>query len=52
MKKHDTSIAPLIPLLAIGVIIILLLLVIKQYVTTATIDPTIILPGGQTYVGK
>ena len=43
---------PLIPLLAIGVSIILLLLVIKQYSITAQVTPTIILPGGQTYVGK
>ena len=43
---------PLIPLLAIGVLIILILFIVKQYSATAQVTPTIILPGGQTYTGK
>ncbi len=52
MKHTNTSYAPLIPLFLGGIILILFLLIIKQYMTTAHMQSTIILPGGQTYVGK
>jgi len=52
MKHTNTSYAPLYQLFFGGIVLILLLLVINQYMKTATTEPTVILPGGQTYVGK
>jgi len=52
MKHHNTSYAPLVPLFLGGIILILVLFVIRQYVHTAGMQPTVILPGGHTYVGK
>ena len=52
MKHNTTSYTPLYQLFLGGIVVILLLLVINQYMTTAVIEPTVILPGGQTYVGK
>ncbi|MFZ2024661.1 MAG: hypothetical protein WAV51_00035 [Microgenomates group bacterium] len=52
MKHNNTSISPLYQLFLGGIVIILLLLIINQYMTTADMQPTVILPGGRTYVGK
>jgi len=52
MKQHDTSYTALYPLFLTGILLILLLVVIKQYMATADMQSTVILPGGQTYTGK
>lgn len=52
MKHHNTSYTPLYPLFLGGIILILVLFVIRQYVQTAGMQPTIILPAGHTYLGE
>lgn len=52
MKKSDTQFSALAPLLALGIVVILAIIVYRGYLTTAAMQPTVILPGGVTYLGK
>jgi hypothetical protein len=52
MKTHDNHLATLAPLFALGCILILVIFVYRNYLTATTKTPTVILPGGVTYLGK
>ena len=46
------QILTILPLLAIGIIIILCILIYNQYVRYGSMEPVVVLPGGVTYLGK
>jgi len=52
MAKKTNEFDQIIPLLAIGTIVILLILIYISYLKTAGMQPNIIIPGGTTYLGK
>ena len=52
MKQKDDQLSILFPLFAIGTLIILSICVFASYQNTSRMQPTVIIPGGTTYIGK
>jgi hypothetical protein len=50
--KSTAQLSTLVPLLAVGIVVILCVAIISSYVYTTTMINTVIIPGGTTYIGK
>ena len=52
MAKQDDQFSKIVPLIAAGIIFILVLLIYTSYLKTANIKPYLSVPNGTTYLGK